>query len=183
MATEYLGRDCGNQSDKKRHRTFLNLVLRGKLCKFIRFFCEQYSGGVLLPNEKRPLERALRKKLSRQCWKKICPGPPPSSTMEVYDETPIFITVDITEGVVKLVARKLSESLGPSGTDLESLQKQILKLWEDSKNIYISVKSFVDWLANTNPPWSAYCAFMSGLLIEIEKQPIIFPVGVGENWR
>ena len=139
--------------------------------------------------KKRPLERALRKKLSRQCWKKICPGPPPSSTMEVYDETPIFITVegtlpvDISEGVVKLVARKLWASLGPSGMDLESLQKQILKLWEDSKNIYISVEGFVDWLANTNPPWSAYCAFMSGLLIAIEKQPITFPVGVGENWR
>ena len=36
--------------------------------------------------------------------------PPPFYTLEVYDKTPILIHVDITWGVVKLVARKLSGS-------------------------------------------------------------------------
>ena len=55
---------------------------------------------------------------------------PPRSTPEVYDETPIFITVDIMEDVVELVARKLSRSLGTSRMDSEALQSWVLKVAE-----------------------------------------------------
>ena len=41
----------------------------------------------------------------------------------------------------------------------------------------------MDWLANKNPPWEAYHAFISGHLIALDKQPFVFPVGIGENWR
>ena len=40
----------------------------------------------------------------------------------MYEETPIFIPVDITEGVVKLVVQKLLGSVGPGGIDLVALQ-------------------------------------------------------------
>ena len=46
-----------------------------------------------------------------------------------------------------------------------------------------SVETFVDWLSNGSPPWAAYCAFMSGRLIALDKQPDVRPVGVGETWR
>ena len=35
--------------------------------------------------------------------------------LEVYEETPVFIPMDITEEVVKSVAQKLSVSAGPGG--------------------------------------------------------------------
>ena len=49
--------------------------------------------------------------------------------------------------------------------------------------IHTSVESFVDWIANGSPPWSAYCAFMSGRQIALDKQPDIRPDGVKEIWR
>ena len=39
--------------------------------------------------------------------------------LEMYEETPIFIPVDITEMDVELIARKRLGSSGPGGTDSE----------------------------------------------------------------
>ena len=41
----------------------------------------------------------------------------------------------------------------------------------------------MDWLANGIPPWLAYCAFMLGRLMALDKKPGVHPVGVGETWR
>ena len=49
----------------------------GNCASLSDFFANNIRGGFYYPMKKRPLERALQKKLSRQCWKKICPGPPP----------------------------------------------------------------------------------------------------------
>ena len=43
------------------------------------------------------------------------------STLKVYEETPIFILVDIMEDVVELVARKILGILDLGGTDSEAL--------------------------------------------------------------
>ena len=64
--------------------------------------------------------------------------------LEVYDEIPISIHVDITQDVVKLVAQKLSGSSGPGGTDLEDLYRWFLKFGEGRKKPRISVEIFVD---------------------------------------
>ena len=45
------------------------------------------------------------------------------------------------------------------------------------------METFFDWLANRSPPWASYCAFMSGRLITIDKQPDVCSVEVGETWR
>ena len=47
--------------------------------------------------------------------------------LETYDETRIFIPVNIMEDAVKSVARKISEALDPGGTDSEALQGWIFK--------------------------------------------------------
>ena len=68
--------------------------------------------------------------------------------LEVYEATLVFfIPVDIMEDVVKSVARKLSGSAGPSGTDSESLQGWPLKFGDHSRNICVNVRYFVDCLA------------------------------------
>ena len=46
-----------------------------------------------------------------------------------------------------------------------------------------SVETFVDWLSNGSPSWEAYCAFMSGRLIALDKQPGVRMIGVEETWR
>ena len=50
-AMGYLGKAYGNQTDEQRHRTFSNLVLKGKFCKAVRFVCDREKGGVLQPDE------------------------------------------------------------------------------------------------------------------------------------
>ena len=101
----------------------------------------------------------------------------------MYNKTPIFIPVNITEEDVESVAQKLLGGSGPACTDSEALQGWILKFGVDSTRLHTSVETFVDWIANGSPPWTAYRAFMSGRLIALDKQPDIFLVGVGETWR
>ena len=103
--------------------------------------------------------------------------------LETYKETPIFIPVNITEETVESVARKLSGSSSPGCTNSEALQGWLLKFGEVSTRLHTSVETFVDWLANSSPPWAAYRAFISDRLIALDKQPGVHPVGVGETLR
>ena len=73
-------------------------------------------------------------------------------------------------------------SSGLGGTDFWSLQGWILKLGKYSTRLRTSVETFVDCLSNGSLLWTSYCAFMFGLLIAIDKQPGVLPVGVGEIW-
>ena len=43
------------------------------------------------------------------------------ATLEMYNEPPIFVPVNITEDTVKSVAQKLLEAPGPGGTGSEAL--------------------------------------------------------------
>ena len=103
------------------------------------------------------------------------------ATLELYEETSIFIPVDITDGSVKLVVCKVSGASGPGGTDSEALQGWSLKFWDDSKRLRTRVETFVDWLANGIPPWAAYCEFLSVFLITLDKQPGVCLVRLGET--
>ena len=82
------------------------------------------------------------------------------------------------EEAVESVTRKLLGSSGPGGTDSEALQGWLVVL-----HYVLALKLLFDWLANGSPPWAAYRAFMSGLLIVIDKHPGVHLVGVGETWR
>ena len=50
-AMGYLGKSRGNQTEEQCHRTFSNLVLKGKLREAFRFVCEREKGGVLQLDE------------------------------------------------------------------------------------------------------------------------------------
>ena len=74
----------------------------------------------------------------------------------MYEASPVFISMEITEIVVESVAQKLSGSAGPGGTDSEALQGLLLKFGDYSKKLCISVEYFVKWVANQSPPWATY---------------------------
>ena len=57
---------------------------------------------------------------------------PSCNTLETYEETPIFITLDITDEAVESVARKLLGSSGPGVTYFETLQGWLLNFGENS---------------------------------------------------
>ena len=87
----------------------------------------------------------------------------------VYNETPIFITIYITEDVKIMVARKLLGTFITGGTDSEALQRWILKSEKDRKILCTSVEIFVIWIAIQSSPWTEYRAHMSGSLIAIGR--------------
>ena len=63
----------------------------------------------------------------------------------------------------------------------EALQGWLMKFGEDSTRLSISVETFLDWSANGSLPCAAYCVFMFGGLIALDKQSVIRLVGVGET--
>ena len=65
----------------------------------------------------------------------------------------------------------------------ETLQGCLLKFGRYRKILCTSAENFVYCLSNNIPPWAAYCAFMSVLLIALDKHPGVHPFGVGETWR
>ena len=96
--------------------------------------------------------RARSTRLSHRFWRENLSKTILScDTLETYEETPIFIPVDITEEAVESVAQKLSGNSGPGGTDSETLHVWILKCGEDSTRLLTSVENFAYWLANRSP--------------------------------
>ena len=89
----------------------------------------------------------------------------------------------IAEDAVKLVVQKLSGSSCPRDMDSDALQRRLLKFRENIKIICTSVYTFVDWKVNKRMSWAAYCEFMYGHLIALDKQTRFFLVRVGETWK
>ena len=58
----------------------------------------------------------------------------------------------------------------------------VFKFQGGQQKLCISVEIFVDWLANKNPPWTAYRVFVSGRLIALYKQPGVSPVRFRETF-
>ena len=128
-AMGYLGKAHGNQTMEECHRTFLNLVLKGKLREAVQFVCEREKGGGLQPDELAEdptgtINKTVTLFLEGENNSKTFPS---CATLEMYKETHIFITVDIIEEAVESVARKLSRRSVPGGTYSGALQKTISK--------------------------------------------------------
>ena len=80
------------------------------------------------------------------------------------------------------VAGRLSGGAGSGVTSLIILKHWLFNFDEASSDIRHIVAEFVEWLANENPPWSAYHTLMSGHLIIIDKHLGVRPAGLGETW-
>ena len=118
-AVGYLGESCRNKTEKQCHRTFSNLILKGKWREAVWFIYGREKGGFLQPDEL----TWYRTYTINKTVELVLEGKHPSETisscdmLEIFEEMPIFITVSIMEEAVESVARKSSESSGPGGTD------------------------------------------------------------------
>ena len=52
-----------------------------------------------------------------------------------------------------------------------------------SEEFRVVVASLADWMANSYPPWDAYCALMACRLVALYKRHGVRPVGIGETLR
>ena len=93
---------------------------------------------------------------------------PDISLMEKYDTLPDLVEIDITATTVERVARRLSGSAGPGGTDASNLQHWLLRFGRASAEFRKAVAEFVRWKSNNNPPWIAYRALQAGRLVLLD---------------
>jgi hypothetical protein len=85
--------------------------------------------------------------------------------------------------VVEKVSLSLSGSAGPGWTNAVDLWDWLLRFGKESDAFWEEMAAWASWLANSNPPWAAYRAFMACRLVALDKQPGVRPVGIGEVYR
>ena len=51
------------------------------------------------------------------------------------------------------------------------LRNWILCFGFASEELRVVVASLADWMANSSPPWAAYCALMACRLVALDKRP------------
>ena len=79
------------------------------------------------------------------------------------------------------VASKLSGAVGALGVEAIELQNFLLFFGCASEELRVVVVRLADWMANSSPPWAAYCALMACHLVALDKRPGVRPVGIGET--
>ena len=129
---------------KESHRTFSNLVLKGKLRQAVQFVYEREEGIVLQPDDLDEYHTGIINDTVALDLegKHHCEIIPSYVTLETYKETTIFIPVKITEVGLESVAQKRLGRSGQGSTDSEALQGLLLRFGEDSTRLRTSVDFF-----------------------------------------
>jgi hypothetical protein len=81
------------------------------------------------------------------------------------------------------VARRLSGSAGLVGVDSQVVSHWLLAYGNFSETLGHPPASFSMWMGNSLPPWAAYWALLSGILMALEKMPGVGLIGIVETWR
>ena len=82
-------------------------------------------------------------------------------SFEEYEDVPKTVPLDFTEDDVTWVASKLSGAAGVLGAEATELRNWLLRFGCASEDFRVVVASLADWMANSSPPWAAYCALMA----------------------
>ena len=107
--------------------------------------------------------------------KTACPA------FEEYGEVPETVRLDFLEDDVTWVASKLSNTSGALVAEAMELRNWLLRFGYASEDFRAVIASLADWMANSYPPWAAYCALMTCHLVTLDKRPGVRPVGKGET--
>ena len=52
-----------------------------------------------------------------------------------------------------------------------------------SEELRVAVDRLTDWMANSSPPWDAYCSLIACRLVALDKRPGVCPMGIWEILR
>jgi len=163
------------------HQTFHCKVLRGKVQAAVQYLMATEKGGVLFPEDEDPLTGTT---VAEVLDSKHPPSQTPSPTLlPTYPSTCDFINLNITPDIVERVARQLHGAAGVGGADAHAVSYWLTGFGEASKILRTVVACFACWLANGFPPWAAYQALMTGRLLALDKNPGVWPIGIGDTWR
>ena len=76
-------------------------------------------------------------------------------------EVPETVLLNFTEDDITWVASKLSGAAGALGAESIELRNWLLRFGCASKELRVVVSRLADWMANSSPPWDAYCVLMA----------------------
>ena len=108
---------------------------------------------------------------------------PTCAAFEEYEYVPKTVPLDFTEDDFTWVASKLSRAAGALGAEAMELHNWLLCFGCASEELRVVVDNMDYWMANSPPPWAAYCALMACCLVALDKRPGVRPVGIGETIR
>ena len=91
--------------------------------------------------------------------------------------------LNFTEDNVMWVESKISVAAGALGAETIELCNWLLCFGCLSEELRVVVTRLADWIANSSPPWAAYCSLMTCCLVALDKKPGVRPVGIGEAIR
>jgi hypothetical protein len=171
--------------EEQAARRYNSTVLEGNLQTAVRNLTNQAGGGVLGPDDLctktgRPVIEVLRDKHPDQRLPDL--SDPNSLAFSKFDEVPDPIPINCSPEIVEAVARKLMGAAGCSSVDAALLKSALLRYGKASTELREEMLEWTLWLGNTSPPWAAYRAMRQGWLIALDKQPGVWPIGIGECW-
>ena len=81
------------------------------------------------------------------------------------------------------VASKFSGAAGALGAEAIELRNWLPRFVCASEELRGVFTSLAYRMANSSPPWVAYCALMACRLVLLNKWPGLRPIGIGETLR
>ena len=167
-------------------QSFNKTVLLGKLRQAVRRATDREGVGCLLPEDLctktgRPVADVLREKHLDMRFPPV--ENPACAAFEEYEEVPETVPLDFTEDDVTWVASILSGAAGALGAEAMELRNWIRRFGCPSEEFRVVVSVLADWMANSSPPWAAYCALMACRLVALDKRPGLGTMGIGETLR
>ena len=168
-------------------RRFSSTVMSGQLRKAVRMITSRDGGRVLVPEDLctktgRPVREVMQEKHPETRLPNL-QDPNCVSYPEYPDGVPDVVPICCTSDCVAEMAPKLSGGAGPSGVEAVQLKHWLLHFGRASAELREEMAMWVDWLANSSPPWAAYRASMARRLVGLDKQPGVRPLGIGEVWQ
>ena len=173
-AREVRAASGGEEEDEAVARSYHNTVLSDKLRQAVCQETDREGRGYLLPDDQcTKTGRAV----AEVFWENhpdmhVPPVENPAcAAFEEYGEVPETVTLNFTEDDVTWVESKRSGAAGALGAEAIELRNWLLRFRCSLEELRVVVARLADWMANSFPPWAAYCALMACHLLSLDRRP------------